>query len=228
MSISVAIVEDQPAIRNALVATVERAEVLALFGAFGRAEDLFAALAADRVGAQPPGPGVVPDAVPIGVPLVVLMDIRLPGIDGIEATARLSREFPGVEVLMLTVFEDEERIFRSLQAGASGYLIKSSSGLEIVEAISGIARGESPMSGSIARKVVESFQSPPPAPGAELSGRECEILDLLVGGLRYKEIAARLSISIDTVRTHIRHIYDKLHVRSRGELTARLLGRRRD
>jgi len=216
MPIPVAIVEDQPAIRNALVNTIERADGLVLSGAFGRAEDLFAAL---------PDPGTGTQAT---APAVVMMDIGLPGMDGIEATARLARERPSCQVVMLTVFEDEERIFRSLQAGASGYLLKSASGDEIIGAIAQIARGESPMSGSIARKVVASFHAPRPGPETDLSPREREILDLLVAGLRYKEIAARLSISIDTVRTHIRHIYNKLHVHSRGELTARLLGRRRD
>lgn len=216
MSVSIAIVEDQPAIREALVTTIEGAGGLVLLGAFGRAEELFETLAANSSGIEP------------DVPAVVLMDIGLPGMDGIEATARIVRQWPGCDVVMLTVFEDEERIFRSLAAGASGYLLKSANGIEIVEAVAQIARGESPMSGSIARKVVESFHRPCPDLAADLSPREREILDLLVTGLRYKEIAARLSISIDTVRTHIRHIYDKLHVRSRGELTARLLGRQRD
>jgi len=219
MPIPVAIVEDQPAIRAALERIVEHAPTLQLRGVFGRAELLLAALAETghaASGHAASGHGVV------------LMDIGLPGMDGIEATARLRRELPEWEVVMLTVFEDEERIFRSLAAGASGYLLKSASNDEIVEAIEQIARGESPMSGSIARKVVASFRPARPETGAELSPRENEILDLLVAGLRYKEIADRLSISIDTVRTHIRHIYDKMHVRSRGELTARLLGRRRD
>ncbi len=213
MPIPVAIVEDQPAIRAALESIVKHTPVLRHCGAFGQAESLIAALADNE------------DATT--VPSVVLMDIGLPGMDGIEATARLRREFPSLEVVMLTVFEDEERIFRSLAAGASGYLLKSASNEEIVEAVEQIARGESPMSGSIARKVVASFQSPRPDPETGLSPREREILELLIDGLRYKEIATHLTISIDTVRTHIRHIYHKLHVRSRGELTARLLGRRR-
>lgn len=207
--INVVIVEDKPAIRAALTGIVTAAGPLHLIAAHDCAEALFDTLNADD--------GPPPD--------VVLMDIGLPGIDGIEATARLKRVIPECAVIMLTVFEDEERIFASLKAGASGYLLKSATGEDIVEAIAQIARGESPMSGTIARKVVESFHRPPPDPGVDLSPREREILELLIDGLRYKEIGARLSISIDTVRTHIRHIYDKLQVRSRGELTARLIGR---
>lgn len=207
--IDVIIVEDQPAIRTVLSGIVGTAESLNLVASFDRAEALLETVAAS--GGQ--------------APAVALMDIGLPGIDGIQATARLKDIAPGCAVIMLTVFEDEERIFASLEAGASGYLLKSSTSEDIVQAIEQIARGESPMSGTIARKVVESFHRPQRDIKTDLSPREREILDLLIEGLRYKEIGARLSISIDTVRTHIRHIYDKMQVRSRGELTARLMGR---
>lgn len=207
--IDVVIVEDQPAIRAALGDIVEGAESLNLKASFDSAEALLETISAEDDSA----------------PTVALMDIGLRGIDGIQATARLKEIASDCAVIMITVFEDEERIFASLKAGASGYLLKSSASEAIVEAIEQIARGESPMSGTIARKVVESFHQPRENLRSELSPREREILDLLVEGLRYKEIGARLSISIDTVRTHIRHIYDKLQVRSRGELTARLMGR---
>lgn len=208
--IDVVIVEDKPGIRAALIGIVDAAPSLNLLGAYDRAETLLETLPSN-------------DSDP---PSVALMDIGLPGIDGIEATTRLKTIRSDCAVIMITVFEDVERIFASLEAGASGYLLKSSTSEEIVRAIEQIARGESPMSGTIARKVVESFQRPRDDLTTDLSPREREILDLLIDGLRYKEIGSRLAISIDTVRTHIRHIYDKLQVRSRGELTARLMNRR--
>lgn len=166
--------------------------------------------------------------LPAQAPDVVLMDIQLPGLSGLEAVPRLKARSPGVQIIMLTVFEDDERVFHSLAAGASGYLLKRTPPAAILEAIAEVHRGGSPMSSAIARKVVQSFQSGPrPGAGArgELSPREQEILTLLSRGCRYKEIGDRLGIALDTVRSHIRRIYEKLHVTSRTEAVVRFLGR---
>ena len=161
--------------------------------------------------------------VPAFRPDVVLMDINLPGISGIEATARLKREIPGLLVIMVTVYRDHEQIFDALKAGACGYLLKRSAPAEVRRAIAEVREGGAPMSAEIARRVVEAFhQKTPPATvsageALHLSKRETEILDLLAQGLANKEIADRLQLSIETVRVHLRRIYDKLHVRSRTE-----------
>ena len=160
-------------------------------------------------------------------PDVVLMDIRLPGLSGIECVRRLKAVLPGVQIVMLTVFEDEERVFDALAAGATGYLVKRTPPAEILAAIAEVRRGGSPMSSAIARKVVQAFQhSRRSAPGGalELSPREQEILTLLARGLRYKEVADQLGIALDTVRSHIRRIYEKLHVTSRTEAVVKFLG----
>jgi DNA-binding NarL/FixJ family response regulator len=158
-------------------------------------------------------------------PDVILMDINLGDMDGIECVRRLSARMPGAQVLMLTVFEDTERIFRALAAGASGYLLKRLSPRKLVEAIEEVCAGGSPMSAPIARKVVQSFKAMP-AHGdetAELSPRERSVLDGLTAGLAYKQIADQLEVSIHTVRNYIRRIYEKLHVRTRTEAVAKFL-----
>ena len=153
------------------------------------------------------------------------MDIRLPRLSGIECARRLKDVLPATQIVMLTVFEDDERVFDSLVAGASGYLIKRTPPAQILEAIVDVHRGGSPMSGAIARKVVQYVWAARPAkPGLAVSPREQEILDHLARGYRYKEIAEALSISIDTVRSHIRRIYEKLHVSSRTEAVVKFLG----
>jgi DNA-binding NarL/FixJ family response regulator len=160
-------------------------------------------------------------------PDVVLMDIHLPGLSGIECVRRLKAVLPEVQIVMLTVFEDEERVFDALAAGATGYLVKRTPPAEILAAIAEVRRGGSPMSSAIARKVVQAFQhSRRSAPGGalELSPREQEILTLLARGLRYKEVADQLGIALDTVRSHIRRIYEKLHVTSRTEAVVKFLG----
>jgi DNA-binding NarL/FixJ family response regulator len=158
-------------------------------------------------------------------PDVVLMDINMTGMTGIECVERLKVIAPGVQIVMLTVYEDTEKIFKALAAGASGYLLKRLSPSKLLQAIREVHAGGSPMSGSIARKVVASFQttesSGPRLP--ELSPREQEVLELLAQGCSNKEIADKLSISIETVTWHLRHIYTKLHVRSRTEATLRFL-----
>ncbi|MDE3066297.1 MAG: response regulator transcription factor [Verrucomicrobiota bacterium] len=158
-------------------------------------------------------------------PDVILMDINLGNMDGIECVRRLTVLMPGALVLMLTVFEDTDQIFRALAAGASGYLLKRLSPQKLLEAIEEVHSGGSPMSAPIARKVVQSFQSGPPRGGgaAELSPRERSVLDGLAGGLAYKQIAGQLGVSIHTVRNYIRRIYEKLHVHNRTEAVAKFL-----
>jgi len=165
--------------------------------------------------------------LPASPPDVVLMDINLPGMSGIECVRRLKERLPDVNILMLTVYEESEKIFDSLKAGASGYLLKRSPQQELLEAIADVHAGGSPMTGAIARKVVQFFkQLGQPARELEaLSPREREILERLGEGAAYKEIADTLVLSIDTVRMHIRGIYRKLHVHSRGEAVAKYLRR---
>jgi DNA-binding NarL/FixJ family response regulator len=157
-------------------------------------------------------------------PRVVLMDINLPGLDGIGCVQRLKPLMPDTEFIMLTVYEDPERIFQALAAGASGYLLKQAEFGEIHDAIVQVHQGGAPMSSHIARKVVTAFR-PPPASATtgtfqNLTARESEILDLLSKGLLYKEIAEQLQVSYNTVNNHVRHIYEKLHVNTRTEAVA--------
>jgi DNA-binding NarL/FixJ family response regulator len=163
--------------------------------------------------------------IPPAQPDVVLMDINLPGLSGIECTARLKAGWPKIHILIVTVHADNDRVFLAMQAGASGYLLKRTTPAELLEAIVEVTRGGAPMTGEIARKVIESFRQPLPAPLAEarLTPREDEILVLLTQGYANKEIADRLKVSFDTVRTHLCHIYEKLHVRSRTEAATKYL-----
>jgi DNA-binding NarL/FixJ family response regulator len=158
-------------------------------------------------------------------PDVVLMDIHLPGMSGIECTARLKVKMPQTQILMVTVYADNEHVFEALKAGASGYLLKCTDPEELTRAITDVVRGGAPMTGQIARRVIEVFRQPGPQaqPITELTQREREILELLAKGYANKEIAARLGGSIETVRVHVRHIYEKLHVHSRTEAAARYL-----
>ena len=156
--------------------------------------------------------------IPLLKPEVVLMDIHLPGESGIACTARLKAELPAVQVIMLTVYRNQELIFQALQAGACGYLLKRSSPDELLKAVAEVRSGGAPMTSEIARMVVEAFQKKPAAITTDgLTQRESEILELLSEGLSNKEIADRVNISYDTVRSHLRHIYEKLHVRGRTE-----------
>ncbi|NKB97131.1 MAG: response regulator [Pseudomonadales bacterium] len=155
------------------------------------------------------------------LPDVLLMDIGLPGVDGIEATQRLKQQFEDLEVLMLTTFEDTETIIRAIKAGASGYMLKASRSSEICDAIREIKRGGSTLSGSVARKLVNEFQHESVSHELEaLTDRENDILGNLIEGGSYKAIADQLDISVHTVNNHIRHIYKKLHVNSRAEAVA--------
>jgi DNA-binding NarL/FixJ family response regulator len=165
--------------------------------------------------------------LPTSRPDVVLMDINLGAgsPDGIECVRRLKALAPDAQILMLTVFEDTEKIFRALAAGASGYLLKRMPPAQLLDAIRQVLAGGAPMSAPIARKVVQSFQSAPPtgSEASELSQREREVLHGLAEGLAYKQIADELQVSIHTVRNYIRRIYEKLHVRSRTEAVAKYL-----
>jgi DNA-binding NarL/FixJ family response regulator len=152
-------------------------------------------------------------------PDIVLMDIQLPDISGIECTAKLKQLMPSLQIIMVTVYEDTERIFKALRAGACGYLLKRCTPEELVSAIREVRQGGAPMSREIARKVIVSFQEPvtTAAEVEGLSAREREILELLAEGFPNKQIAARVGLTDGTVRWHLRHVYHKLHVRSRTE-----------
>jgi DNA-binding NarL/FixJ family response regulator len=206
-SIRVALVEDDASIRRALEIILGGAPGFECVGAYASAEE-----ALSRLVDQAPD--------------VVLMDIQLPRMSGVACVRQLKERCPEVQVLMLTVFEDDELVFESLAAGATGYLLKRTPPADLLEAIAEIRRGGSPMSGYIARKVVQSFHKRVPRTGEHLplTHREREILQQLAQGARYKEIADTLSISLDTVRTHLRRIYEKLHVHSRTEAVVKFLG----
>lgn len=158
-------------------------------------------------------------------PDVVLMDIDMPGMNGIEGVWEIKKHFPELKVLMLTVFEDEEKIFKAITAGANGYLLKKDSPQKILDAIDAVSRGESPMNGMIAAKVLEYFQQQntrrKELKESNLTDREKEILQLLIQGNSYKEIAGALFISVETLNSHIKNIYKKLNVHSRSELSAK-------
>jgi DNA-binding NarL/FixJ family response regulator len=167
------------------------------------------------------------DELPALGPDVVLMDINLPGLSGVECVRRLKALAPGVQVVMLTVYEDTDLIFAALAAGASGYLLKRTPPDELLGGIRDVHRGGSPMTSHIARKVVRSFQEVEDGQSDEgaLSPREREVLDHLAQGYLYKEIAGRLAISYETVHTYVRRIYEKLQVHSRTEAVAKHLTR---
>lgn len=167
------------------------------------------------------------EGLPQARPDVVLMDINLPGMNGVECVRRLKQLAPEIQVVMLTVYEDTENIFSALLAGATGYLLKRTSSAELLSAIRDVHQGGSPMTTHIARKVVQSFQraGASPQPTENLSPREQEVLDFLAKGFLYKEIAENLGISYETVHTYIRRIYEKLQVRTRTEAVAKFLRR---
>jgi DNA-binding NarL/FixJ family response regulator len=209
MSIRVTIVEDDQGVREALVGIINNTPGLKLGHAYASAEEAakhFTAADTD----------------------VALVDINLPGRSGIELVADLKAKHPHLHLLMMTVYEDSEAIFNSLQAGATGYLLKRARPAEIVDAIQEVHRGGSPMSPEIARKVVLFFHKrrDVAAEMEQLTKREVEILSQLAKGNFYKEIADHMGISLDTVRSHLRHIYEKLHVRSRHEAVMKYLGQK--
>jgi DNA-binding NarL/FixJ family response regulator len=170
--------------------------------------------------------------IPAARPNVVLMDIHLPGESGIACTAQLRQKLPDLQVIMLTVYKDIKVIFQALKAGACGYVLKRSDEKEILQAIAEVRAGGAPMTSEIARMVVRSFMESPKVAGPDrtkdLSDREMQILALLAEGFANKEIAVRLDISNATVRTHLMHIYEKLHVRCRTEAAAKYLRSKSD
>ena len=167
------------------------------------------------------------EKIPKIKPQLVLMDINLPGMNGVECVRQLTQKLPALQIVMLTVYDDDNDIFDSLAAGATGYLLKPVKAAELIEAIKVIHAGGAPMSMPIARRVVQTFKrtSPPKSDLPELSQREVEVLQLLAQGMLTKEIAGKLDISYWTVVQHVRHIYEKLQVRTRTEAVARFLGK---
>jgi len=208
MPINVSIVEDNEQLRTTLARVIERAEGFRCVSHYGSAEAALEGLPKDK-------------------PEVVLMDINLPGMNGVECARQLKQIAPEIQVMMLTVYEDTENIFNALAAGAAGYLLKRTKSAELLEAIREVHRGGSPMTPHIARKVTQSFQRSGPSsqPAENLSQREQEVLDCLSQGFLYKEIAEKLGISYETVHTYIRRIYEKLQVRTRTEAVAKFLKR---
>jgi DNA-binding NarL/FixJ family response regulator len=206
MRTGVVIVEDDRAVRENLAALINMDDRLRLLGAFGSAE-------------------VALRDVPALQPALAVMDINLPRMNGIECVARLKLKLPSLHVLMLTVYEDDDSVFRALKAGASGYLVKRDAAEKLLNALQEIQQGGAPMSAHIARQVVQFFHRSevPAAESEHLSPRETEILDLLVQGLILKEVADQLGIGLETVRTHVNHVYHKLHVRSRTEAIVKYL-----
>jgi DNA-binding NarL/FixJ family response regulator len=206
MSIKVVIVEDNRSFRDKLFKYLNDLPEFNCIGAFDSAEDALRSISK-----------LMPD--------VVLMDIHLPNMSGVDCTRKLKDMCPSIQILILTVYEDNDRIFGALKAGASGYLLKRADPADIVSAIQEVKHGGSPMSSQIARRVVQSFREPAPALQKDeaLSQREEEILEQLSKGYSTKEIADKSSISVNTVRTHLQHIYEKLHVRSRTEAVLKFL-----
>jgi DNA-binding NarL/FixJ family response regulator len=210
MQIKVAVVEDNAELREGLARLIDGGSFTVCAGVYGRCDELLAAL-----------PVIRPD--------VVIMDIGLPGMSGIEGVAKIKSMAPATEIVMVTVYEDEENIFQAIRAGASGYLLKKTLPGGLLDAIAEIHAGGAPMTASIARKVLAAFKgNASSSPGAEssLSLREREILSALVNGQSYKMIADSCLISIDTVRSHIKSIYGKLQVHSKSEAVAAALRNR--
>ncbi len=205
--ITVAVVEDDAEVRRSLVGILKRGTGVICVGDYGNAEDALR-------------------EIPLVQPKVALMDINLPGMDGVHCVRRLSELSPKTQVLMLTVFDNTDAIFNSLAAGASGYLLKPISAAQLLSAVHDVYAGGAPMTSDIARKVVQTFKQPvPPSGEAEnLTPREQEVIDFLAKGYLYKEIAEQLKISYGTVHTYIERIFKKLHVRSRAQAVAKYLG----
>ena len=203
-SLRVSLVEDDAEARQIFAGWIAAGKGLACCSEHGTAESAIAEL-----------PGLKPD--------VVVTDINLPGLSGIECVRKLKPLLPATQFVMLTVYEDSDHLFNALAAGASGYLLKRTTCAELLAAIHAVHGGASPMTGSIARRIVQYFQpEPPPASeGVRLTPREKNVLELLARGFLYKEIADSLGISLPTVNSHVRSIYEKMHVQSRGQAVAK-------
>jgi DNA-binding NarL/FixJ family response regulator len=221
MAIEVIVVEDDSRLRSGLAEIIGSDPECACVGAFGSGEEAL-------------------EKAPPLKPQVAVMDINLPGMDGIECVRQLSERLPELQIVMLTVYQDTDNLFRALAAGAHGYLVKPARARDLLAAIRDIHRGGAPMTSALARKVVDAFrrQAPAAAPAAgapspgdaetgELAPREREILDLLAQGFSYKEIADKLNVAFATVHTYVLRIYKKLHVRSKNAAVARWLGYQR-
>jgi DNA-binding NarL/FixJ family response regulator len=203
-TVRIAIVEDDPKLREEFAVLVSSAGDMACVSSFGTAEAALAALVTDA-------------------PDVLLIDINLPGMSGIHLVGQLRERSMRAQILMLTTFDDATSVFESLRAGANGYVLKRAARGELVHAIRDVMAGGAPMTSAIARKVVQYFGRRDPAPEiATLSDREHEVLVALSQGLQYKEVAANLGISINTVRNYVRTTYDKLHVNSRRDAIEKL------
>jgi DNA-binding NarL/FixJ family response regulator len=204
---TVALVEDDAALRETLADILSASPTWQLVASYPAAEPAL-------------------EAMKDGCPEVVLMDIQLPGMSGIECVAKLKERHPAAQVLMVTVYDNNDRIFDALAAGASGYLLKRDAPAKLLESLDDLLAGGSPMSSAIARKVVQKFQTAPPSKNEDhnLTPREKQILEELVKGSLYKEIAWELGIGVETVRTHLHNIYAKLHVRTRTEAVVKYLG----
>jgi len=203
--IKTAIVEDQPRYRDLLKLIINSSDNVELVFEKGHCRTII-------------------DDVVKDMPDVLIMDIDLPGKSGIDAVVEVKAVFPEIKILMLTVFEDDEKIFAAIKAGANGYLLKKDPPQKILDAIRELSEGKASMNGLIAKKVMEYFYKKKPLPGIEdfnLTKREQEILEHLIEGLSYKEIAARCFISPETMNSHIKNIYQKLNVHSRAQITAR-------
>ena len=201
--IKISIIEDDAQLRRTLSVYLNRSADMRYLSGYGSAEEALAHFPTER-------------------PEIVLMDIRLPGMDGIHCVSELRKLMPQTHIIMLTAYEDSDQIFQSLAAGAYGYLLKSTEPARLLEAIREVHHGGSPISGSVARKMLEFFQNipvatSPPLERPTLSDREAEVLELLAAGHPYKHIADFTQISLNTVRTYIKRIYEKLHVNSRTE-----------
>ena len=221
MAIHVIVVEDDSRLRSGLMEIINSDPDCACVGAYGSGEEAL-------------------EKAPPLKPQVAVMDINLPGMDGIECVRQLSERLPALQIVMLTVYQDTNNLFRALAAGAHGYLVKPARARDLLAAIRDIHRGGAPMTSALARKVVDAFrkQTTPAAPAVnsaaaagvesdELAPREKEVLDLLAQGFSYKEIADKLNVGFATVHTYVLRIYKKLHVRSKNAAVARWLGYQR-
>ena len=203
--IKVAIIEDNASLRSSLVSLLNRSEFIRCVAALANLHN------------------VVTD-ISKSSPDIILMDIGLPDISGIEGVRMIRQNFPHIDVLIFTVFEEEEKIFEAIREGASGYLLKKTAPEQIINCILELYHGGAPMSASIARKVVQSFHQPPtPLKEYELTGREKDVLYGLIDGLSYKKIAEKHHVSVSTVRTHISSVYQKLHVKTKSQAVAKVL-----
>jgi DNA-binding NarL/FixJ family response regulator len=208
MAIKVAIVEDKTGVRQNWARLINAAPGFSCVATCASGEDALLTL-------------------PQAKPQVILMDIQLPGISGIECSTQLKSLLPATQILIVTIYEDSDRIFEALKAGASGYLLKTTPPRELMAAIAEVHRGGAPMTGEVARKVIAAFQRGPATvtEDLKLTEREAEVLALLSQGYANKEIADKLTVSYDTVRAHLKHVYEKLHVRSRTEAVSKYLQR---